>query len=239
MTRKATARQPRAEDQPVSMDKDSIKDRRLQEAVDQSRKASTGARANEVRPEPIDKDAIKAKAELDVTRTLDAIADPHRRMKKAVDLIRTADEKVDELTPRMRNLSLSLYLLEGGVMVHEATAVGPVAFYNWTTRALYGDEKPTGDWIRPAKWNEDVRARAKGRGVRLYREAITELPKVSKIVLEHTHIREVAKRYRDAELVKLIEGGMQTEEAGKLAGVGRPRAAQIMSRHRKESGPAA
>jgi len=191
----------------------------------------------------LDKDGITARARAEVIQTLDSIEDDTRRLEQATAIIDQATGFLADNEPRMKKMALYLALIEGAVAVSDSTSMSRYAFYKLTEKVL-GDPvevqevKPSGKTVttikyvwaeRPASWDETVAARAKDRGVRIHRNAATELPPLAEKVTEHHVHRDVARSYRDSLILKLVESGMNHGDVATLIGRERSRVTQIVS----------
>lgn len=177
------------------------------------------------RPKPakLDKARIAETAASQVVATLESIQDDERRLKKATEIIDQANGFLADNEPRMRKMALYLALIEGGVAVHNATSMSRYAFYKLTVDTLGAD------WPRPVSWDETVAERARKRGVRNYRTAAFDLPPLATQVIEAHARKDVALRYRDELILKLVDEGMSHAAIGNLIGRERSRVTQIVS----------
>lgn len=175
----------------------------------------------------LDKDAIVARATAEVVQTLDSIEDDERRLQQATNIIDRANGFLADNEPRMKKMALYLALIKGAVAVSDATSMSRYAFYKLTVDTLGPD------WKRPASWDDTVAARAKARGVRIHRDAVTELPPLAEKVAEAHAQKEAATKYRDQIVLRLVERGMNHGEVAQLIGRERSRVTQIVSASHK------
>jgi len=188
----------------------------------------------------LDIDGITTRARGEVVQTLDSIEGDERRLEQATAIIDRANGYLADNETRMKKMALYLALIEGAMAVSDSTSMSRYAFYKLTEKVL-GDpveyqEAGTGKtkikyvWPeRPSSWDETVAARAKQRGVRIYANAATDLPPLAEKVVEAHVQRTTATKYRDAMVLRLVEGGMSHGDVAQLIGRERSRVTQIVS----------
>jgi hypothetical protein len=189
----------------------------------------------------LDVEGITATETAAVTRTLDSIDDPVKRLKRAVAIIAKAEadladkeivvagggkELVDGLESHMKKLALSLALHEGARNISAAIGMTRGGFYQMTVKVL-------GDWPeRPKNWTPEVSERAKARRIWWKQNAKDELPEVAAQVFAAKVRRDVARAARDELVLDLVEDKkvLAAHEAADIIGRNASRISQLKRR---------
>lgn len=160
---------------------------------------------------------IRTEESLAVTRTLDSIEDPTRRLVKASRIIAAAESFLDDATDdmpagrenHMRKLALSLAVHDGALSVERTIGISRYGFY---------------------------RMKAAAKRVSHHRNALEVLPQLAEQVYAARIRREVATLCRDELIVELTGAGMTHAQAADLTGLTRSRVTQIVSASKKDGG---